>query len=128
MKRTRIVLADDHVMLLDAMTSLLGQEFDIIGTVHDGAALLEMTARLRPDVVVADVSMPQVTGIDAARVLRQEGNPAKIVFLSMYADLPLVEEAFRTGASGYVLKAGSIDELVKAIHCVGRGGTYVTPL
>jgi DNA-binding NarL/FixJ family response regulator len=127
MKRTRILLADDHVMLLDALTSLLGQEFDVVGVAQDGAAMLEMAERLHPDIVVMDVSMPQVNGIEAAHILRKETNPPKILFLSMYGDLPLVEEAFRTGASGYVLKVGGTDELVKAIQCVSRGGTYVTP-
>jgi DNA-binding NarL/FixJ family response regulator len=128
MNQTRILLADDHLMLLDALVSVLGQEFDVIGAARDGNAMLEMAKRLHPDIIVADISMPQLNGIDAARILRKEANPAKILFLSMYADLPLVEEAFRTGASGYVLKAGGIDELVKAIHCISRGGTYVTPL
>ena len=128
MKRTSILLADDHVMLLDALTSLLGQEFEIAGVARDGGAMLEMVARLRPDIVVVDISMPQFNGIDAARMLRREANPSKILFLSMYADLPLVEEAFRAGASGYVLKSGGTDELIKAIQCIARGGTYVTPL
>jgi DNA-binding NarL/FixJ family response regulator len=128
MKRTRILLADDHSMLLDALSSLLGQEFDVVGAARDGGAMLEMVTRLHPDIVVMDISMPQFNGIDAARILRRQGNAAKILFLSMYADLPLVEEAFRTGASGYVLKTGGTDELVKAIQCISRGGTYVTPL
>jgi DNA-binding NarL/FixJ family response regulator len=128
MKRTRILLADDHVMLLDALSPLLEQEFEIAGAVRDGGAMLEMAGRLQPDVVVLDIAMPQVSGFDGAHILRKEGNPAKILFLTMYADLPLVEEAFRAGASGYMLKDGGIDELVKAIHCIARGGTYVTPL
>jgi len=128
MKRTRVLLADDHGMLLDALTSFLGTEFDIAGTARDGSALLEMAATLRPEVVIVDISMPKVGGIEAARMLRKEQNSAKILFLTMYSDLPLVEEAFRTGASGYVLKTGSMDELVKAIQCISRGHTYVTPL
>jgi DNA-binding NarL/FixJ family response regulator len=128
MKRTRILLADDHLLLLDALMNLLGQEFDVVGVVRDGNALLEMVANLHPEIVVMDIAMPRLNGIDAARILRKEANAPKILFLSMYADLPLVEDAFRTGASGYVLKAGGTDELVKAIHCVAAGGTYVTPL
>lgn len=128
MKRTRVLLADDHGMLLDALVSFLGEEFDVAGTARDGNAMLEMAASLRPDIVVADISMPQLNGIDATRILRKEANSAKVVFLTMYADLPLVEEAFRTGASGYVLKTGSMDELVKAIQSISRGGTYITPL
>jgi DNA-binding NarL/FixJ family response regulator len=128
MKRTRILLADDHVILLDALVNVLEQDFDIAGVARDGDAMMEMAARLQPEIIVMDVAMPGINGIDAARILRKEANPAKILFLSMYADLPLVEEAFRTGASGYVLKTGGMDELVKAIQCVSRGGTYVTPL
>jgi DNA-binding NarL/FixJ family response regulator len=128
MKRTRILLADDHLLLLDALVSLLGQEFDVVGVARDGNTMLEMVTRLHPDIVVMDISMPQLNGIEAARALRKEANPPKILFLTMYADLPLVEEAFRTGAAGYVLKAGGTDELVKAIECVSRGETYVTPL
>ena len=128
MKRTRILLADDHRMFLDAVIAPLGKEFEIAGVVMDGNSLLEMAATLHPDIIVADISMPQLSGIDAARILNKEANPAKILFLSMYADLPMVEEAFRTGASGYVLKTGSIEELVKAIQCIARGGTYVSPL
>jgi len=127
MKRTSILLADDHVMLLDALVGLLGQEFEVVGVAHNGGAMLEMARQLHPDIVLLDISMPQLGGIDAARILHKEANPAKILFLTMYADLPLVEEAFRAGAAGYVLKIGGIDELVKAIQCVARGGKYVTP-
>src|SRR5947207_7670847 len=128
MNRTRILLADDHRMLLDALVTLLSKEFEVVGIARDGGALVDMAERLQPDIIVVDVSMPEVNGIDAVRMLQKEGNRAKILFLSMYADLPLVEEAFRTGASGYMLKAGGVDELVKAIQCISRGGTYVTPL
>jgi DNA-binding NarL/FixJ family response regulator len=128
MKRIRILLADDHRMMLDALVGMLGQEFEVLGIAQDGGALVEMAGRLQPDIIVADILMPQVNGIDAARILQQEGNRAKLLFLTMYADLPLVEEAFRTGASGYMLKTGGADELIKAIHCVFRGGTYVSPL
>ena len=128
MKRTRILLADDHAMLLDALVNLLGQEFEVLGVARDGGAMVEMAGRLRPEIVVVDISMPEVNGIDAARILQTEENPAKILFLTMYSDLPLVEEAFRSGASGYMLKLGGAEELSKAIHCISRGGTYVSPL
>ena len=128
MKQTRILLADDHVMLLEALVRLLGHDFDVVGTARDGGALVEMAERLRPEIVVSDIVMPEVDGINAAQILRNDGNPARILFLSMFADLPLVEEAFRAGASGYMLKSGGRDELVKAVQCIARGGTYVTPL
>lgn len=128
MNRTRILLADDHAMLLDGLVSLLGKEFEVVGAARDGRSMLEMARLHHPEIIVLDVSMPQLNGIDAARILRKEAISAKVLFLSMYADLPLVEEAFRTGASGYVLKLGSSDELIKAIQCISRGGTYVSPV
>ena len=123
MKRIRLLLADDHVMVLDALVGLLGQEFEVAGVARDGGALVEMAQRLGPDVIVTDVAMPEVNGIDAARILRTENHPAKILFLTMYSDLPLIEEAFRAGASGYMLKMGGTDELAKAIQCIVHGGT-----
>jgi DNA-binding NarL/FixJ family response regulator len=128
MKPIRVLLADDHQMLLDALVNVLGQEFEVVGVACDGGVMLEMAGRVQPDIVVLDVMMPQLSGIDAARMLRNDGNTTKILFLSMYSDMPMVEEAFRAGASGYMLKIGGTDELVKAIHCIARGGTYVTPL
>jgi len=128
MKRTSILLADDHLMFLDGLVRLLGREFDVVGSAYDGNAMLELAKQHHPDIIITDIAMPQLNGIDAVRVLRKEGISSKVVFLSMYADLPLIEEAFRVGASGYLLKSGSMDELVKAIQCVSRGGTYVTPL
>jgi len=127
MKRTRIFLVDDHVMLLDCLVSLLEKEFEVVGVAPHGGAMLEMAPRLQPDVVIMDIAMPELTGIDAARMLIKQAVPAKIVFLSMYADVTLIEEAFRVGASGYLLKSGSTDELIKAIQCISRGGSYVTP-
>src|ERR1051326_759926 len=115
MKRTRILLVDDHAMLLDCLGVLLGKDFEVVGVAHDAGAMMEMSASLRPDVVVMDIAMPQMNGIEAAAMLLKEALSVKILFLSMYADLSLVEEAFRTGASGYVLKSGSTEELVKAI-------------
>jgi DNA-binding NarL/FixJ family response regulator len=128
MKRTRILLVDDHAMLLDCLGALLAKEFDIVGVAPEASAMMEMAARLHPDVVVMDIAMPQLNGIEAAAMLLKETTPVKILFLSMYADLSLVEEAFRTGASGYVLKSGGTEELVKAIQCIADGGTYVTPM
>jgi DNA-binding NarL/FixJ family response regulator len=128
MNRTKLLLADDHVMLVESLIHMVRQEFDIVGFARDGRALLEMARLNHPDVIVTDISMPQLNGIDAARILRKETNSAKVLFLTMYADLPLVEEAFRAGASGYVLKLCGAEEFVKAIQCVARGDTYITPL
>jgi DNA-binding NarL/FixJ family response regulator len=90
--------------------------------------LLELAKQRHPDVIVTDISMPILNGIDAVRLLRKETSAAKVLFLTMHADFPLVAEAFRAGASGYLLKLCPVDEFVKAIQCVARGGTYITPL
>src|SRR5262245_43070261 len=128
MTRTSVLLADDHVMLMDGLVHLVQQDFEIVGLARDGRAMVEMARQSRPDVVVTDISMPHLNGIDAARILRKEAIATKVLFLTMHADLPLVEEAFRAGASGYVLKLCSAEEFVKAIQCVARGATYITPL
>ena len=128
MKRTSVILADDHVIFIDSLVHLIQQEFEIVGVVRDGRAMVELAKQNHPDVIVTDISMPQLNGIDAARILRKEANSAKLLFLTMYADFPLVEEAFRVGASGYLLKHCGADEFLKAIQCVVRGGTYITPL
>jgi DNA-binding NarL/FixJ family response regulator len=90
--------------------------------------MVEMARQSRPDVIVTDISMPHLNGIDAARILRKEAISAKLLFLTMHADLPLVEEAFRAGASGYILKLCAAEEFIKAIKCVAKGATYITPL
>ena len=128
MNRTRVLLADDHAMLTDALVNLVRQEFDVVGVASDGRKMIEMAREKHPDVIVTDISMPELNGIDAARILKKELSTAKLLFLSMHADLPLVEEAFRAGASGYVLKLCSVDEFLKAIQAVARGATYITPL
>jgi DNA-binding NarL/FixJ family response regulator len=128
MSRTSVLLADDHVMLMDGLVPLIKQEFEIVGIARDGRSMVEMARKQHPDVIVTDISMPHLNGIDAARILVKEANAARLLFLSMHADLPLVEEAFRIGASGYILKLCGADEFVKAIQCVAKGITYITPL
>jgi DNA-binding NarL/FixJ family response regulator len=128
MNGSSVVLADDHTMFLDVLVNLLGKEYDIVGIARDGSAMVRMVTSLKPDIVVADVSMPELSGIEAARLLRRDQIPTKILFLTMYAERPLVEEAFRAGASGYLLKTSSAEELVKAMQCVSCGGKYITPL
>ncbi len=125
---TRILLADDHLVLTDTLFHLLKQHFDIVGVAKNGSELIAKAMQALPDVILIDISMPDLNGIDAARRLRKEQIPSKLLFLSMHADLSLVEEAFRSGASGYVLKVCGTDELIKAIRCVAGGGTYITPL
>ena len=127
MNRTSILLADHHMMLLDGLVNLLEEKFEVVGVARNGRTMIEMARLHHPDVIVADVAMPELNGIDAARILREEANTSKILFLSMHSDVTLVQEAFRTGASGYLLKMGGVEELVKAIQSVSCGG-YITPL
>jgi len=128
MKRPSVLLADDHVVVMEGLIRIVRQEFDVAGTAYNGYEMVELAKQFRPDVIVTDISMPQLNGLDAARIVRKEVNTSKLLFLSMHSDLPIIEEAFRAGASGYVLKICGIDELMKAIRCVAKGSTYVTPL
>ena len=128
MSRIRVLLVDDHVMFLEALACSLRQQVDVVGVASDGRSMIDLAKQQWPDVIVTDISMPGLNGIDAARIVRKEVSSAKLLFLSMHADLPLVEEAFRAGGSGYVLKICEMEELLKAIQCVARGSSYVTPL
>ena len=128
MKRPRVLLADDHRIVAEGLRRLLEDAFDLVGTVGDGHALLEAAAALEPDVIVCDIAMPVLNGLDAVRQLKRNGVTAKIVFLTMYADTHLVTEAFRAGAAGYVLKHSAGEELVAAIRDALQGRTYVTAL
>lgn len=127
MGRTRVLLADDHLMLVEALKKVLEADFDVVGSVGDGLALLSAAEKLRPDVVVLDIAMPLLNGLDAGRQLRHNLPAVKLVFLTMNEDPYLVGEAFRAGASAYLLKQGAALELTKAISDVLRGVTYVTP-
>lgn len=128
MSRPRILIADDHKMFAQGLQSLLEDEFELAGTVGDGQALLNETARLKPDLILVDISMPVLNGLDAARRLKEKYQNLKIVFLTMHADDRLLSQAFRAGASGYVLKQSAGDELVFAIKQVLAGKIYITPL
>jgi len=126
MVRTRVLLADDHTMMLEAICGLLEKDFDIVGGVSDGAALVEEAVRLKPDVIVTDVSMPRMGGIEAARRLRDVLPSARLVFMTMHEDPRLAAEAFRLGAYGWVLKASSATELAVAVREAARGRRYLT--
>ena len=128
MKRVQIVLADDHIMVSDAIKELLEPEFEVIGAFTDGLALVEAAPRLHPDVVVLDIGMPTMNGLNAGYRLKQMMPSVKLVYLTMNPDPDLAAEAFRLGASGYLLKNSAASELVQAIREVARGGSYVTPL
>jgi DNA-binding NarL/FixJ family response regulator len=128
MTRPRILMADDHQMLLEAFKALLAPDFDVVGTVTDGRALLEEFVRLHPDVVVLDVAMPLLNGLDAGRQLKAQRRSVKLIYLTMNPDPDLAGEALRLGASGYVLKSSAAQELTQAIHEALRGRSYITPL
>lgn len=125
--RPRVLLADDHLMVAEALKSLLSPEFDLVGVVEDGRALVESAATLRPDVIVADVTMPHLNGIDALIRLRQGGDRTPVVFLTMHRDVSFARRALDAGASGFVLKHSAPAELVTAIRAALEGRTYLTP-
>jgi len=128
MTRPRILLADDHAMLLEAFKALLEPEFDVVGTVTDGRMLLTECSRLNPDVVLLDIAMPLLNGLEAGRQIKQLQKDVKLVFVTMYEDSDLAAEAFRAGASAYLLKRSAASELLLAVREVMKGRSYVTPL
>lgn len=128
MKRARILLADDHPMVLEGIARLLEDEFEVVGKVEDGLALVAAAQELKPDVIITDMSMPLLHGLEASRQLKQLVPASKVIFLTMHADVAYGKEIFESGASGYLLKRSAAAELIKAIHAVLRGQTYLTPL
>jgi DNA-binding NarL/FixJ family response regulator len=127
MRRTRILLADDHTMICAGFQKLLEPEYEVVGTVGDGRALLKAAEELKPDLVLVDVGMPLLNGLDAGRQLKKLMPRVKLIFLTMNPDLDIASEALRLGASGYLLKNSHTDELLKAVRDAVRGTTYVTP-
>ena len=126
--RPRLLLADDHTLLLDGIRMLLEPEFELVGCVEDGQALLTAAMESKPDVILLDISMPVLNGIDAAHQLRKMLPSAKLIFVTMHADADFVTEAFRAGAAGYLLKRSAATELLTAIREVLKGNHYVSPL
>ena len=127
MPRPRILLADDHTLLLEAFKKLLESTYDVVGTATDGHALVKAAEELKPDVILVDVAMPHLNGLDACERVRQRVPRAKLVFLTMNDDPDTAAEAIRRGASGYLLKVSAPSELFEAIRQVLGGRTYVTP-
>jgi DNA-binding NarL/FixJ family response regulator len=127
MKRPTVLLADDHRVLAEGLRSLLQPHFDVVGIVSDGRELVATAQRLDPDVVVLDISMPALNGIEAAQQLRSEGCRAKVVFLTMHREVTYASRAIEAGASGFVLKHSAASELVTAIQEALKGGTYISP-
>ncbi len=126
-RRPRVLLADDHLLVAEALKSLLTPEFDLVGVVEDGRELVEAARKLRPDVIVADVTMPHLNGIDALIQLRKGGDGVPVVFLTMHRDATFARRALDAGASGFVLKHSASVELMVAIRAALEGKTYLTP-
>ena len=128
MGRPRVLLADDHSLVLGAFENLLSGECDIVGQVADGRALIDAAEKLKPDVIVLDIGMPLLNGLEAGRQIKRQLREVKLVFLTMHEDADLAADAFRSGASAYLLKRSAASELTTAIREVMRGRSYVTPL
>jgi DNA-binding NarL/FixJ family response regulator len=126
MRQPKVLLADDHVVFTEGIIRILTDRFEVVGTVNDGGLLADAASRLRPDVIVADISMPTVSGLEALRQLKTHQVDSRVVFISMHADPSLAAEAFKLGAKGFVLKQSSADELVKAIESVLAGHKYMS--
>jgi DNA-binding NarL/FixJ family response regulator len=126
-RRSRILIADDHTLIAELCKKLLEAEFDVVGTVSDGRALVRAAAELKPDVVVVDVAMPVLNGLDAGRQVKEMLPAIKLIFLTMNPDVEVAAEAFRRGAHGYLLKTCAAAELVLAVRDVLRGKSYMSP-
>ncbi len=128
MPKTKLLLADDHAVVAQGLSELLKDEFELAGIVHDGRALVETAERLHPDVIVTDISMPLLNGLDAIRQIRSRFPAIKAVVLTMHGDARMAVDAFRAGARGFVLKVSPGEELIAAIEQVAAGRAYVSPL
>lgn len=127
MNRPTVLLADDHTMIADAFRVLLEPQYQIVAMVYDGRTMLEKALELKPDVVIVDVGMPLLNGLSAGQQLKQRLRKVKLIYVTMNEDSDLASEALRTGASAYLLKSSAASELLKSVHEVLRGGTYITP-
>jgi DNA-binding NarL/FixJ family response regulator len=125
--RVRVLLAHDHRMLAEGLKGLLVSEFDLIGVVEDGRAMVEATKALRPDVIVADITMPHLNGIEAFEEIKKFDSTVRVVFLTMHRDVAYARRALDAGAAGFVLKHSAPEELVLAVRAAAQGRTYITP-
>ena len=127
MNRPRVLLADDHRGVAQALTNLLSPEFELVGVVEDGVALIDAATKLEPDVIVADISMPLLDGMDALGRLKKKNQHVKFVFITMYEEAALAQIALDAGAFGFVLKHSAPAELVPAVRAALDGKTYISP-
>ena len=123
-----VLLADDHAIVAEGLAALLRETFTLLRTVHDGRALVAAAAELNPDVVVTDISMPLLNGLDAIRQIKSARPATNVIVLTMHIEPDLAVQAFRAGASGYLLKVSPLEELVEAVRQVARGRAYLTSL
>jgi len=127
MTRPRVLLADDHRIVTEGLKGLLEEEFELVGIVEDGRAMVAAASKLRPDVIVADISMPHLNGIDALALLKRDNPDVRVVFLTMHRDAAYARRALEAGASGFVLKHSAPAELVLAVRAALRGRTFIAP-
>ena len=127
MRRVNVLIADDHAIVKDGLVSLLKDSYEVVGAVVDGQRLLDEARRLRPDVIVTDVSMPGMSGLDVMARLKADGVDSKVIVLTMHNDAEMAAQALRAGASGFLLKQSAGEELVTAIEQVLQGRVYLTP-
>jgi len=127
MTRPRVLLADDHRMVAEGLKGLLAEEFELVGIVEDGRAMVAAASKLRPDLIVADISMPQMNGLYALAHLKRDNPVVRVVFLTMHRDAAYARRALEAGASGFVLKHSAPAELVLALRAALQGRTFITP-
>jgi DNA-binding NarL/FixJ family response regulator len=127
MTKPRVLLADDHRMVTEGLKGLLTEEFELVGIVEDGRAMVAAARKLRPDVIVADISMPQLNGLDALATLKRDNPDVRVVFLTMHRDAAYARRALEAGASGFVLKHSAPAELVLALRAALQGRTFIAP-
>ena len=127
MKKPRILLADDHTLVREGMHSILHSDYDVVGEARDGMELVRMAIELQPDVIIADIAMPNLNGLEAIRHLQKENLKAKVIFLTMHTGVQIAVQALRLGASGYILKVDASVELIRAIQEAQAGRMFITP-
>lgn len=128
MNRPRVLLAEDHLIVAEGLRSLIEPEFEIVGIVGDGRSLVDAAARLQPDVIVTDISMPQLNGFEAIKQIKASNKDVRLIFLTMHADVAYARIALEAGALGYILKHSAPSELSLAIRCALKRKVYITPI
>lgn len=127
MKQARILLADDHTLILEGFRTVLAEHHDIVGAVMDGASLIEAAIRLKPDLIILDIAMPNLNGIQAAGQIRKILPETKLLFVTMHSSPTYLQAALHVGGAGFVLKSSAREEIVAAVEKVLKGQTYITP-